>query len=432
MYFIILNILILAFFLFLIVVGIILRYWSYIPVNAVGILVVGITLYLETFKHLSPGNIILFVLTLIVIFFINMVFVFRDFKEEISKTEVQKRRKYLMEGIEREHFKLIKDEQLIKNEIEKFKKIPVQDRTQAFEMLRQGNDAFIQHNYEQALEKYDLSTNWVETGIGFLNQSGVLLKLGKFDNALILAEKASKASYNFYEALLNQGVALEKLKQVEKALQKYRAAAKICPIEYEIWYCIANVLFKTKKYREAISLYDKSLNLYAKQFDAWYYKGISLEKTGKDVEALRSFEQAIRLKSNHSKVYYLSGNILSRLNRDTEAIAAYEKAIKINAESVATWNNLGITLNKLGRNKDAIKCFDRAIRLKPEFHEAWLNKGLALDTIGKYKKAYLSYKKFIELAPKGMKKRLSITQKRVVEIRNKLKIKTKKNKKSTR
>ncbi len=419
MYFIVLNIFILAFFLFLIVVGIVFRYWSYIPVNAVGILVVGITLYLETFKHLSPGNIILFLLTLIVIFFINMVFVFRDFKEEISKTEAQKRRKYLTEEIEREHFKLIKDEQIIKNEIEKFTKIPMQDKTQAFELLKQGNDAFIHHNYEQALEKYDLSTNWVETGIGFLNQSGVLLKLGKFDDALILAEKASKASYYFYEALLNQGVALEKLKQVEKALQKYRTAAKICPIEYEIWYCIANVLFKTKKYKEAISLYDKSLNLYGKQFEAWYYKGISLEKIGKDVEALRSFEQSIKLKSNHAKVYYLSGNILSRLNRDTEAIAAYEEAIKINAESVATWNNLGITLNKLGRNKDAIKCFDRAIRIKPEFQEAWLNKGLALDTIGKYKNAYLSYKKFIELAPKGMEKRLSITQKRLVEIQNK-------------
>ncbi|MBC8181980.1 tetratricopeptide repeat protein [candidate division KSB1 bacterium] len=429
MYFIVLNLLLGCFFLFLIIVGIILKYWSYLPVNAVGILVVGTTLYLDIYRYLSAGNIIILLLMLLILFVINIIFVFRDFKEEITRIEAIRRKKYLTEGMEKEYFKLIKDESLIKNEIDKFKKIPMQERTHAFEMLAQGNKTFIQQNYVAALEKYKLSTNWVQSSIGFVNQSGVLLKIGQFKNALIFAEKASEISSRSYEALLNQAIALEKLKQNNKALLKYEAAAKISPKEYEIWYCCANILFKMKKYKNAIEYYSNSLNLYGNQFDAWYYKGISFQKTREIVEALHCFEQAIKLKSNHGQTHFRMGNILSRLDRNENALSSYEKAIRINSKSAETWNNLGITLNKMGRNKDANKCFDRAIRLNSEYYEAWLNKGLTLETMGKYKKAYLSFKKFLELAPDKMEKQRTITQNRVIELQNKYKINLSKDKK---
>jgi len=423
MYFLILNSLLGVFFLFLIVVGILLKYYSYLPVNIIGTLIVGVTIYLDQTHYLPPGNIILLMVTLVIILISDIIFIFRDFKEEITEIEAYRRKRYLIEGISNEHFKLIRDVNLIKREIEKQTKIPLSNRVQAFEMIKLGNEEFSRHQYHDALEKYDLATNLVEIGIGYLNQSGVLLQLGQLEDALVLAEKAQELQSKFYEAILNQGVALEKLQQYEAALKKYEEAAKINPDEYEIWFCAANVLFKLKQFDRAIQYYNKSLTLYGKQFEAWYYKGIVQQKLGKDVEALRSFEQAIKLKPNHSKVYYRSGNILCRLNRDSEAIAAYEKSIRLNPDVAETWNNLGVALNKIGRLKDAIKCYDRAIKINNNYYEAWLNIALAQDTIGHHKKAYSSYQRFLEIAPENMGKQIEITKKRINEIKSKYKIK---------
>ncbi|HDP99481.1 MAG TPA: tetratricopeptide repeat protein [bacterium] len=429
MYFIILNLLLGLFFLFLIAIGIILQYRSYIPINVIGALIVLGTLYLDRNQNLSPGNILLLLLALVIVFITDIIFVYRDFREEITEVEARKRKKYLVEGIAPEHFKLIKDTTLIKNEITRNKKATLPDRVQAFELLKLGNEEFSKKKYREALEKYDLSTDLVQTAIGYLNQSGVLLKLGQFEDALVLAQRAQEIQSTFYEAILNQGIALEKQKQLEAALEKYRSAANINPDEFEIWFCAAQLLFKLERYKEAIEYYDKSLGLYGQQFEAWYYRGIALQKLDREVEALRSFEQAIKLNSYHAKLFFRVANILCRLNRDDEAIQAYQKSIKINADSAETWNNLGVTLNKIGRIKDAIKCYERAIKINERYFEAWLNKALALDTLGQPKKAYLSYQKFLDVAPKRLEKRIELTRKRLHEIKSKYKIKNQKSEK---
>jgi len=423
MYFTIINGLLLAFFLFLIFVGIRLRFWAFLPINIVGIIVVSISLYLDLNELLNPINIIILFAAILIIFITDIIFTFRDFREEVTEIKAKRLRKYLTNGISNEHFKLIGNEKLFKAEIEGHKNIPVQEQLQALEMFKTGNQAFIKGEYENALEKYDLSTSWVETGIGFLNQSGVLMQLEQFEDALVMAEKAGETQPGFYEALLNQGVALEKIKKYDQALEKYKAAGAIAPDEYEAWFCCANVLFKMSKPEEAIDYYDKSINLNARHYEAWYYKGVSLQKIKQDVEALQCFEQVVKLNPDYYHAYYRSGNILTKLDRNHDAIQAYEKAIKMNPALVTAWNNLGVVLSKIGRLKDAVKCYERAIKVNPEYYEAWLNLGLAQDNLGLVKKAYQSYSKFLGFAPPDMEKRVSITRKRVDEIKNKYKIK---------
>jgi len=423
MYFTIINGLLLAFFLFLIFVGIRLRFWAFLPINIVGIIIISVSLYLDSNEMLNPINIIILFAALLIIFITDIIFTFRDFREEVTEIEAKRLRKYLTDGISNEHFKLIGNEKLFKAEIEQHKNIPVQDQLQALEMFKAGNQAFIKGDYKEALEKYDLSTSWVETGIGLLNQSGVMMHLEQYEDALVMAEKAGEIRTVIYEAFLNQSVALEKIKKYDQALEKYKAAGKIAPDEYEAWFCCANVLFKMSKPEEAIEYYDKSINLYARHYEAWYYKGVCLQKINQDVEALRCFEQVIKLNPDYYHAYYRSGNILTKLDRSQDAIQAYEKAIKMNPDFVTAWNNLGVALAKIGRLKDAVKCYERAIKVNPEYYEAWLNLGLAQDNLGLIKKAYMGYSKFLELAPPDLEKRIAITKKRVDEIKSKHKVK---------
>lgn len=423
MYFLIVNGLLAAFFLFLIFIGLRLKFWAYLPINVVGLIIIGICFYLELMKLLNPTNILLLFAMLVVVFITNIVFTFRDFKEDISEVQIQRRLKYLVEGIGNEHYKLIADEKLIKSEIERHREIPAQDRLQAFEMLKLGNSEFVRGRNKEALEKYDLSTSWVETAIGYLNQSGVLLKLGQFEDALMMAGKAAELQPQLYEALLNQGVALEKLKKFEDALGKYKAAANLVPEDYEVWYCSATVLYKMNRLEEAIECYDKSITIYGRLYESWYYKGICLQRINKEVEALHCFEQVVKLNPAHSQAFYRMGNILSKLDRYQEAIRAYEKAIKLNSEFITAWNNLGVVLAKIGRTKDAIKCYDRATQINPEYYESWLNMALAQDNLGQFKKAFYSYNRFLEAAPKDLEKRIAIAQKRVNELKTNEQIK---------
>ena len=430
MYFTIINCLLLAFFLFLIFVGIRLRFWAFLPINIIGIIVVSISLYLDLKELLNPINIIFLFAAILLIFITDIIFTFRDFREEVTEVEARRMRRYLTEGITNEHFKLIGDEQLIKTEIEQHKNVSPQDQLQAIEMFKLGNRAYIKGDYKEALEKYDMSTNWVETSISYLNQSGVLLQLEQFEDAFVMAKKATEIKTGLFEALLNQGVALDKMKKYDQALAKYKKAGELSPDEYEIWFCCANVLFKMNKSMEAIEYYDRTINLYGRFYEAWYYKGVCLQKVGKDVEALRCFEQVVKLNSNYHHAYYRAGIILMKLDRNNEAIQAYEKAIKLNSEFITAWNNLGVLLAKVGRIKDAIKCYKRAIKINAEYYEAWLNLGLAQDNLGLVKRAYASYCRFLELAPSDMEKRIMITRKRVDEIKKRHKIRAVKDQKT--
>ena len=420
MYFVVINALIGFFFLFLIIIGILLKYHSFIPINAIGILIVSATIFFDKTQDILPGNVILIMLALVIIFITDIIFIFRDFREEVTDVEAKRRQRYLIVG-NNEHFKLVRDIALIKSDIELHKNIPLADRVQAAELIKQGNQFFEKEQYQDALEQYDLSCDLVKSSVGYLNQSGVLLKSGQFEDALVFAQKAAETKSNFYEAYLNQGVALEKMKEFSDALKKYEQAAKLNPDEDETWFCAANILFKMGKYVQAINNYDKALALQGKNFDAWYYKGIALQRTGKLAEALRAFEQANKLKSHHAKLHYRMGNILTALNRDSEAIAAYEKSIRLNPESEEAWNNLGVTLNKIGRLNDALKCYERATKINDKYAEAWFNRALALDTLNKTKKAYESYLKFIAAAPEAMEQRVEMAKKRANEIKLKLK-----------
>lgn len=433
MYFIIINGLLAAFFLFLILIGIKLKFWAYLPINIVGILVVSTCLYLEINDLLNPINILLLFAVLIVVFITDLIFTFREFKDDVTEEEVRRHRKYLPTGSANDHFKLIRDETLIKSELDQHQAAAMQDRIQALEMFKQGNEAFINKEHKVALEKYDKSTTWNETSIGFLNQSGVLMKLSQYEDALVVAQKAAEIQPAFYEAFLNMGVASEKLKKFEDALSYYKTAASISPDEYEIWYCSASVLYKINRPEEAIEAYDKSIQIYGRLYESWYYKGVCLQRIGKDAEALHCFKQVIKLNPDYSQAYYRSGNILSKLERNSEAIQMYEKAIKNNSEFATAWNNLGLVLTKTGRIKDAIRCFMRALKINPDYYDSWLNMALAQDNLGQYKKAFISYTHFLELAPSDQEKRIAITRKRVEEIKSKYKVKKVKiRRKSTR
>jgi tetratricopeptide (TPR) repeat protein len=78
------------------------------------------------------------------------------------------------------------------------------------------------------------------------------LRLGKYKEALKLAEKARKFNPNFSTAWYNIGEALLKLENESKALAAFEKVLTFDPKDNEAWYMMARCLSRLNKKDEAM------------------------------------------------------------------------------------------------------------------------------------------------------------------------------------
>jgi len=430
MYFLILNISLCIFFALLAVIGIKYRIWSYIPVNVFGLILCGVTIGMDSLELLSQFRILILLGLFVFIFIFDFFITYRDIPEFTEEDE--DKILYLTSPQQFEHFKIIADQRVMKKELDKNNEIAISDRLQALQTWKLGNRAYLRNNYQEALEKFDLSCNWISTSVAYLNQSGVLIKLKQYDDSIALAEKAIEINPQSFEAFMNLGIALQNLLRFDAALTKFEQAANIKPDNFEAWYCCGFLQLKLKSFEKSIESFNKAIHLNPKYYEAWYHKGIGLKNIGKDDLALKCFNQVVKIHPHHFQAYYRKANILNEMDYIDEAITSYNQALKIKPDYIEAWNNRGIVLCKISKTKQAISSYDRALKINPKYYEAWINRGLALDSLGKYKQAMQSYQKFLELAPQDNNKYIKITKRRLSEMKDQFEMKPDKRKKQSK
>ena len=418
MYFLVINVLLAIFFLFLIIFGIKIKIWSYVPINMLGFFLSGLSITLDFTNNLTQLRILGLFLGVALVFIIDFIITYRDIhEEEQEEPEIQ----YLTNTNGFEHHKIISDERIIKRELDADNAISFSDRLQALQAWKLGNRAYEKTDYSEALGNYDLSCNWVRTATAYINQSGVLIQLKRFDDSIELTQKAIEINPDSFEAYMNLGIAFQHINKFDEAINAFSRATDINPNSFEAWFCLGNVFQQNKEYERGVNCYSKSLKLNPDYAETWHNKGRALVNLERYDEAMKSFEQAIQRNKSHFKAYYRLGNVLSALDFNEEAIENYDKALRLRHNFVEAWNNRGIALNKVGKLHEAIKSYTRALKSNPDYYDAWMNLALAQDSLGKYKQALFSYKKFLEFVPAEKEKYITITSRRIGEIQEKLK-----------
>lgn len=424
MYFIIINIFLMIFFAFLLFVGIRGRIWSYVPINIVGFLTATLSIGLDAFGVLNQLRILILGILLVTVFIFDLIITYRDIKDIAEEDET--RIFYLTSPRAFEFYKIIADQRMMKKELDEHSDLAMSDRLQALQSWKLGNRAFLKKNYQEALEKYDLSCTWVNTTICYINQSGILIRLKQYDDAIALAERSLEINPEFFEAYMNLGVAHQFLNKFDNALAMFERAVNLKPDSFEAWYCLGFIQLRLKKFELSVESYNKAIHLNNKYYEAWYNKGLALKQLDKDDIALKCFNKVVDLEANHYQAHFHKGNILNEMDYNEEAIESYKKALKIKPDFVEAWNNRGIVQSKLNKTKQAVKSYSKAIKINPKYTEAWINRALAEDSIGKYKNALVSYHKFIELSASESTKYIKIARRRIAEIKEQLKKKSKK------
>ena len=412
------NLLLIVFFALVIVFCVKLRNWGAVLINILGFLTVASSLYLE-FSHLQTRY------TLVVIMSIVVLVMIFDILIAIFQLRTGGLYAYLKpmaqkDVLENPEYKMIFDDAAIRREINLNQKEEMIEGLQAYEMWKMGNKAYLAGDYDNAMEKYELSLHWEASSVAWVNKSGVCIERGNFDQAIHCCDEAIKLNDECEEAWINRGVSFDRKREYDKAIKSFDKALIVNESNPDTWTYHGNALRRLGKLEESLQSYDKAIELKNDQLAAWYNKGVAFSKLGRIEEAVECFSQVVKIQPDFAFGYYNLGNSYNKLDRNKEALDAYAHALRLQPRFNEAWNNQGIALSKIGQLRDAIKSYNRAIGIKPDYYEAWINRALALESLGEIREAIKSYEKFLELAPVELKKHIAIAQRHVEELKSRL------------
>ncbi len=139
----------------------------------------------------------------------------------------------------------------------------------------------------------------------WFNQGRILTTLGKFEDAVTSYERALKGDANvgdkpsLADIWVNQSGVLWRLERYEKAIVAADSAITLNPKSAEGWYNKGLSLMSLKRYEQAVTAYTRASTINPKNADFWAGKGIALRFLESYPEALVALEEALKINPNH-------------------------------------------------------------------------------------------------------------------------------------
>ena len=208
------------------------------------------------------------------------------------------------------------------------------------QIINQAIQFHLKGNISEAIKGYQYCIN---QGFNdhqvFSNYAGILLGIGKSQEAELSYRKAIQLNPNFAEAHSNLGTLFKNLGKLKEAELSCRKAIQLNP-----------------NFAMAHS------NL-----------GCVLKDLGKLQEAELAQRKAIQLNPNFAMAHANLGSVLHDLGKLKQAELSFRKAIELNPKSAIAHSNLGSILMNLGELKDAELSLCKAIQLDPKFSKSYLS-----------------------------------------------------------
>jgi tetratricopeptide (TPR) repeat protein len=231
------------------------------------------------------------------------------------------------------------------------------------------------------------------------NRALELHQLGRFDEALVICDRALALRPADPEAHYYRGNALRGLGRPAEAVASYDRALALRPAFAEALNNRGNALQSLDRLDEALASYDQSLALRPEHADTLNSRGAALQRLQRLDEALVSFDRALALRPTYAEALFNRGIVLQELNRLDEALASYDRALVLQPDYPEALNNRGNTLQGMDRPEEALASFDRALALRPEYADALNNRGNVLRTLNRPREALASFDRALNLRP---------------------------------
>ena len=205
------------FFLALVGIGL---YWKNRPaavVNFIGFLIIAASVYLEIQGLQNRVTLFAGMTSIGIILLANILLAITMIRRN-SKADWQWQQNWNAYS-KQVDYKMIFVENAFKEELDLHENEGMTEKLQALQMWKLGNEAYWNKSFTDALEKYDFSLKWEPTSVAWINKSGILNELERFNEAIHACDEAIKLNQERIEAWLNRGFAYDHLHQSDKAIK---------------------------------------------------------------------------------------------------------------------------------------------------------------------------------------------------------------------
>ncbi len=269
------------------------------------------------------------------------------------------------------------------------------------------------------------------TAAGFFNRGRMMMKAGRYDEAISDLDRAAGLDPKDAWILANRGLSHVWKEQFDDAVRDLDAAAAIQPRNPVVYRARGLLAERKRQYSEAVAAYTTALEIEPSVFalghraqvhwgagngaaaladsaealkqspdwtDLYLLRARVLRRQGMKQEALGEADALIAANPKDTYAYLAAANIYDNLGATERAMQAYDRALALKPEAV-TYLNRGLRrpeADRTGRRAD----FDAALKLDPKMEDALIAKGELLMDDGDFARAIALYSSMIEAVPK--------------------------------
>lgn len=257
----------------------------------------------------------------------------------------------------------------------------------------------------------DVSEKSPNNGRGLMNYGVALMRVGRYDEAKALFERAGRLNPNYDRIEINLGIIAGRTDPVE-ATQHFERALKLAPNDpvphhfYAVW------LVGQKRSAEAIPLLERAIQLSSADVNSRHELLHAYLRVGRKADAKRLAAETLAVVPDDAVAKavaadqlavpseapgsapqtaqseptpttaggFLDLSLARYQRRDyTGSIDAAREVLKLDPQSAEAWNNIAAASASLGKWDDGVQAAQAALRIKPNFELAKNNLAWAED-----------------------------------------------------
>ena len=242
-----------------------------------------------------------------------------------------------------------------------------------------------------------MTVNFPKFGFCWTILGAVLMKAGRFSDALESMQKAVALSPDNYHAHNSLGMTLKLFGRLDEASSSFRRAIQIKPDHAEAHNNLGIIYLDRSRFNAAESCFLCAIQFKPDYAEAHNNLGLSLRNLGRLVEAKVCFIRALQFNPDSAEIHNNLGLALHDMGDLVSAETSFLCALGIRPNYAEAHNNLGITLRDQERLIDAQACFLVALEYKHEYPEAYYNLAITFQDQGRFEEAESSYRHVIRL-----------------------------------
>ena len=234
-----------------------------------------------------------------------------------------------------------------------------------------------------------------------------LLTAGKFANAAIEFEQATRLDSTYVNAHFLLGQAYKKSKVYRKAIAAFEAAERFgFPRERLVkWLSPSHLAYARNgynqlKYAQAIRSFESVLKLDPGNAEAQYNLGLCYGKLSNSQDARRAFEAAVTLEPNDARPHKALGDLDLQEGAHEEARTAYQRSLALDSTYTAAYAGLAQIHIEHDEEAEAVVLLRRATRIDPLFGEGFLLLGFLFTRLEKPQEAVTALAQAVALRPR--------------------------------